>query len=58
MRLALAQLNVTVGDIAGNLSRMKAAIEAASEKNADLLVFSELALCGYPPEDLLLRPGF
>ena len=58
MRLALAQLNVTVGDLSGNLQTMQAAMAAASEKKADVLVFSELALCGYPPEDLLLRPQF
>lgn len=58
MRLALAQLNVTVGDLAGNRRKMAAAVAAAAEKHVDLLVFSELALCGYPPEDLLLRPRF
>jgi len=58
MRLALAQLNVTVGDLAGNLRKMEQTAESAAAKNVDLLVFSELSLCGYPPEDLLLRPGF
>ena len=58
MRLALAQLNVTVGDLAGNLRKMEDTLAAAAEKDVDLLVFSELALCGYPPEDLLLRPRF
>jgi NAD+ synthase (glutamine-hydrolysing) len=58
MRLALAQLNVTVGDLAGNLQKMSQIIDTAAAQSVDLLVFSELSLCGYPPEDLLLRPGF
>lgn len=58
MRLALAQLNVTVGDLAGNVRKMEQVVCAAKEKNVDTLVFAELALCGYPPEDLLLRPRF
>ncbi|NLW83337.1 MAG: NAD+ synthase [Phycisphaerae bacterium] len=58
MRFALAQLNVTVGDLAGNRRKMEDSLRAATEKGADLLVFSELALSGYPPEDLLLRPRF
>lgn len=58
MRLALAQLNVTVGDLAGNRRKMEAAIAAAGKRHVDLLVFPELALCGYPPEDLLLRRQF
>lgn len=58
MRFALAQLNVTVGDLAGNLCKLEEMLAAAAQKEVDLLVFSELALCGYPPEDLLLRPRF
>jgi len=58
MRLALAQLNVTVGDLAGNLRKMEQTFNAAAQKEVDLLVFPELSLCGYPPEDLLLRPQF
>jgi len=58
MRLALAQLNVTVGDLTGNVRKMEQAVCAAKEKHIDTLVFAELALCGYPPEDLLLRPRF
>ena len=58
MRLALAQLNVTVGDLAGNLAKMEQTVQEAVRKGVDLLVFPELSLCGYPPEDLLLRPQF
>lgn len=58
MRLALAQLNVTVGDLAGNLRKMEQTLNVAAEKKVDVLVFPELSLCGYPPEDLLLRPQF
>ena len=56
MRLALAQLNVIVGDLAGNRARIVAAIGEARAAGADLVVFPELAVTGYPPEDLLLRP--
>ena len=58
MRLALAQLNVVVGDVDGNVARLTGAIAAASRAGADLVVLPELAVTGYPPEDLLLRPGF
>jgi NAD+ synthase len=54
MRVALAQINVTVGDIDGNLAR----IHAAAATDADAVAFPELAICGYPPEDLILRPSF
>ncbi len=58
LRIALAQLNLLVGDVPGNTARMVAAVvEARSELNADLVVFQELALCGYPPEDLLFHSG-
>ncbi|HQZ69946.1 MAG: NAD+ synthase [Anaerolineae bacterium] len=57
-RVALAQLNVKVGDIAGNGAAILAAIERARSAAADLLVLPEMALCGYPAEDLLLRPEF
>ncbi|KAB0637546.1 NAD+ synthase [Burkholderia latens] len=57
-RLALAQINVTVGDFAGNVARIVAAARAAHEDGAHLMVAPELALSGYPPEDLLLRPAF
>ncbi len=58
VRLALAQLNAVVGDLEGNRSRILAALADARRAGADLVVFPELAVTGYPPEDLLLRPGF
>ncbi|MDQ3563064.1 MAG: NAD+ synthase [Pseudomonadota bacterium] len=58
LRIALAQLNLTVGDIQGNAQRILAAAEEARDRlRADLVVFPELSLTGYPPEDLVLRPG-
>ena len=56
LKLALAQLNWVVGDIEGNCERMLATVKA--QEDADLVLFSELALCGYSPEDLLFRPDF
>jgi NAD+ synthase len=56
LRIGLAQINPTVGDIAGNLARIRDARVACGE-GCDLLVCSELALIGYPPEDLVLRPA-
>jgi NAD+ synthase (glutamine-hydrolysing) len=58
VRLALAQLNVVVGDLEGNVERILAAVGDAQRAGADLVVLPELAVTGYPPEDLLLRPGF
>ena len=58
MRVALAQLNVVVGDLDGNVARISSAVEEAKREAADLVVLPELAVTGYPPEDLLLRPGF
>jgi len=58
LRCALAQINSTVGDIAGNTDRIAAATVQARERGAALVVFPELALTGYPPEDLLLKPHF
>lgn len=58
MRIAIAQINLLVGDIEGNAVRILEWIDRArDEKQADVIVFPELALTGYPPEDLLLRPG-
>ncbi len=58
LRVALAQLNLLVGDIEGNARRVvEAAEEARTQHNAHVIVFPELTLCGYPPEDLLLRPS-
>ncbi len=58
MRIALAQIDTVVGDIDGNRKRILAALAAARSQKADLVLFPELAVTGYPPEDLLLRPGF
>ncbi len=58
LKVAIAQINCTVGDVAGNAQRILAAAQTAHEQGADLLLTPELALCGYPPEDLLLRPDF
>ena len=58
MRIALAQINSVVGDLAGNANRVTARIEEAKSQNVDLVLFPELIVTGYPPEDLLLRPGF
>ncbi len=58
MRLALAQINPVVGDLDGNEALILDRIAAAKAQNADLVVLPELAVTGYPPEDLLLRPGF
>jgi NAD+ synthase (glutamine-hydrolysing) len=59
LRVVMAQLNLLVGDIQGNLQQhMQAAITARDTLKADVIVFSELSMTGYPPEDLLLRPAF
>lgn len=58
MKIALAQLNPVVGDIKGNCSKIVKSIEKAKEKNADIIVFPELAVTGYPPKDLLYNPDF
>ncbi|MBI3574578.1 MAG: NAD+ synthase, partial [Gammaproteobacteria bacterium] len=59
LRIVLAQLNLLVGDIAGNVAKMCAAMDKArGELQAHAIVFPELAITGYPPEDLLLRPDF
>jgi len=58
MRLALAQINPVVGDLDGNRGLILSQLEAAKAQGADLVLFPELAVTGYPPEDLLLRPGF
>ena len=58
LRVGLAQINAVVGDLDGNAQRVLDAYEAASEEGCDLVVFPELVITGYPPEDLLLRPAF
>ena len=57
-RLALAQINTTVGDIPGNTAKILDYLERARQAHADLVAFPELAITGYPPEDLVLRPAF
>ncbi len=58
VRIALGQLNTTVGDLDGNVQRMVEWTARAAEQAADLICFPELAITGYPPEDLVLRPSF
>jgi NAD+ synthase (glutamine-hydrolysing) len=58
LRIGLAQINSSVGDIAGNVAKIKAFYDEASEFGVDLVVFPEMAICGYPPEDLLLKKHF
>ncbi len=58
LKIALAQLNPVVGDLAGNLVLARNARKEAAAQGADLVVFSELFLTGYPPEDLILKPAF
>lgn len=58
LRVALAQINVTVGDLDGNTQKILASMQQAHAAGAHIVCFPELALTGYPPEDLLLRPGF
>src|SRR3954449_4752254 len=58
MRIALAQIDPVVGDLAGNRDLILTRLEEAKAAGADLALFPELAVTGYPPEDLLLRPGF
>ena len=58
MRLALAQINSVVGDLTGNAERILGRLDEAKEQSVDVVLFPELIVTGYPPEDLLLRPGF
>jgi NAD+ synthase (glutamine-hydrolysing) len=58
LRLALAQLDLVVGDLTGNSARILEAYEQADALGCDLIAFPELAITGYPPEDLLLKPAF
>lgn len=58
LRVALAQINPTVGDLVGNAKKIISYIKKARRLKADIVAFPELALTGYPPEDLLLKPGF
>ena len=58
LSIALAQLDPVLGDIAGNVARLEAARSDAARQGADLVVYSELFLTGYPPEDLVRKPAF
>jgi len=58
LRIGLAQINTTVGDFSGNLEKMLRLVGEARSMGVDLITFPELAICGYPPEDLLLKPKF
>ena len=58
MRIALAQFDASVGDIKGNTTKIQCLFGKATELGADVVVFPEMAVCGYPPEDLLLNKQF
>jgi NAD+ synthase len=58
LRIAVAQLNPIVGDVAGNLARAREARADAARQGADLVLYTELFIAGYPPEDLVLKPAF
>ena len=58
MQIAIAQLNQVLGDLAGNGAAILAALGEAERAGARFVVTPELSLCGYPPEDLVLRPAF
>ncbi|MGH9177598.1 MAG: NAD+ synthase [Acidimicrobiales bacterium] len=58
IRIAACQVNTTVGDLDGNVARIVRGLDEAEDAGADVAVFPELAITGYPPEDLLLKPGF
>ncbi|WP_417811657.1 NAD+ synthase [Thalassospira alkalitolerans] len=58
LAIAIAQLNPIVGDIAGNMEKVVAAWETAADQGADIVLYSELVLSGYPPEDLVMKPAF
>ena len=58
MQIAMAQLDQVIGDLAGNARALLAAIQAGAASGVALVVTPELSLCGYPPEDLVLRPAF
>src|SRR6185295_16506735 len=58
MRIALGQVNTTVGDLAGNVERMVGFARRAEEMRADVIAFPELSVTGYPPRDLVEKPSF
>ena len=57
-RVGLAQIDTTVGDLAGNMAKIREGIREAKEAGCDIVAFPELAVTGYPPEDLVLRRAF
>ena len=57
-RIALAQINTTVGDFEGNTTKIIQSVKRARELKVDLVAFPELTICGYPPEDLILKTHF
>ena len=58
MKIALGQINPTVGDICGNAAKILEYVDQARQRGAELIVFPELAICGYPPRDLVEKPSF
>jgi len=58
MRLVLAQIDTTVGDFAGNAAKIQESLRRGEKTGAHLVVVPEMALCGYPPRDLIERPAF
>ncbi len=58
LKIAIAQINTTVGDIAGNRDKVLAGLKRAGKNGADLVIFPELVITSYPPEDLILKPAF
>ena len=58
MKIAIAQINTTVGDINGNFERIISSITKAKNEKAELVIFPELTLTGYPPRDLLIKKSF
>ena len=58
LRIAIAQLNPTVGDLDGNVAKALAMVEQAEAADADLVLLPEMTITGYPPEDLVFKPGF
>ena len=58
LRVGLAQINTTVGDMRANVDTIAHMIGSAKNENVDLVVFPEMCICGYPPEDLLCKPRF
>ena len=58
VRIAMAQINTTVGDLEGNTTKTIETIQRAKEEDIDIVTFPELTITGYPPQDLLLKPQF